>query len=92
MKAELMGLWGILSFTTLWSIKKLMVAGDCRATIDWINDKSNMDLNYLRYWKENIRLLKKGYEKINFMHITVQQRSRQPIKKGPQGTLRMVIL
>jgi len=69
MKAELMGLWGILSFTTLWSIKKLMVVRDSKATIDWINDKSNLDLNYLRQWKEKIRLLKKGYEKINFMHI-----------------------
>jgi hypothetical protein len=34
MKAELMGLWGILLITTQWSIKKLMVAGDSKATID----------------------------------------------------------
>jgi len=49
-----------------------MVAGDSKATIVWINDKSNLDLNYLRHWKENIRLLNKGYEKLNFMHINRQ--------------------
>jgi ribonuclease HI len=69
MKAELMGLWGILLITTQWSIKKLMVVGDSKVTIDWINDKSNLDLNYLSHWKEKIRFLKKGYEMINFMHI-----------------------
>jgi hypothetical protein len=46
-----------------------MVAGDSKVTIDWINDKSNLDLIYLSHWKDKIRCLKNGFETINFMHI-----------------------
>jgi ribonuclease HI len=49
MKAELMGLWGVLLLTSHLSIKNLMVAGDSKVTIDWINDKSNLDLIYLNH-------------------------------------------
>jgi hypothetical protein len=40
MKAELLGLWGILLLSSFFTIKKLMVAGDSKVTIDWINSKS----------------------------------------------------
>jgi len=33
-KAELMGLWGVLLLTTQLSIKSLMVVGDSKVTID----------------------------------------------------------
>jgi len=69
MKAELMGLWGILFLSSYLSIKKLMVAGDSKVTIDWINDKSNLNLIYLSNWKVKIRRLRTGFETINFMHI-----------------------
>jgi len=40
------------------SISKLMVVGDSKVTIDWINDRSNLNLIYLHNWKEQIRVLK----------------------------------
>jgi hypothetical protein len=60
MKAEMMRLWGIFLLATHFSLKKLMVAGDSKVTIDWINDKAILDLNYLSHWKEKINTLKKG--------------------------------
>jgi hypothetical protein len=47
MKAEIMGLWGIIFLSSYLSIKKLMVVGDSKVTIDWINDKSNLNIIYL---------------------------------------------
>jgi len=64
-----MGLWGILLLSTRLSIKNLMVAGDSKVTIDWINNKSNLDLIYLSHWKGMIKLLKNGFETIYFMRI-----------------------
>jgi hypothetical protein len=69
MKSEMMGLWGILLLSTHYSIKKLIVASVSTVTIDWINEKSNLDLIYLSYWKEKVSTLKKGFGTINFMHI-----------------------
>jgi hypothetical protein len=69
MKAELMGLWGLLHLATYFSIKKLMVAGDSKVTIDWISDKAKLDLIYLSHWKDKISNLKQGFETLNFMHI-----------------------
>jgi hypothetical protein len=69
MKVELMGLWGVILLSSHLSIKNLMVAGDSKVTIDWINDKSNLNLIYLNNWKDKIRRLKTRFETINFMHI-----------------------
>jgi hypothetical protein len=32
-----------------------MVAGDSKVTIDWINSKSNLNLNYFNEWKDKIK-------------------------------------
>jgi ribonuclease HI len=69
MKAEFLGLWGLLFFAQRLSISKLMVVGDSKVTIDWINDRSNLNLIYLHIWKEQIRVLKAMFEEIHFMHI-----------------------
>jgi hypothetical protein len=47
----------------------MMVAGDSKVTIDWINSKSNLNLIYLKYWKDKIRSLKDKFESIKFMHV-----------------------
>ena len=47
MKAEIVGLWGLLHLTSSLSINKMMVAGDSKVAIDWINDKANLNLIYL---------------------------------------------
>jgi len=69
MKDEIFGLWGLLFFAQRLSISKLMVVGDSKVTIDWINDRSNLNLIYLHNWKEQIRVLKATFEETHFMHI-----------------------
>jgi hypothetical protein len=46
-----------------------MVVGDSKVNIEWINDRSNLNLIYLHGWKEQIRCLKAIFEEIKFMHI-----------------------
>jgi hypothetical protein len=38
MKDEILGLWGLLHFAYRLSISKMMVVGDSKVAIDWIND------------------------------------------------------
>ena len=69
-KSEILSLWGLLLLLSYFSIKKLMVVGDSKVTIDWINSKSNLNL-YIskKYWKDKIRSLKDKFQSINFMHL-----------------------
>jgi ribonuclease HI len=69
MKAELLGLWGLLLLSSRLSIKKMMVVGDSKVTIDWINSKSNLNLLYLNSWKDKIGRLKDQFDSIKFMHV-----------------------
>jgi hypothetical protein len=69
MKAELMDFLGFLLLSSYFSIKKLMVAGHSKVTIDWINFKSNLNLIYLNNRKDNITSLKDGFDSIKFIHI-----------------------
>jgi hypothetical protein len=64
-----LGLWGLLHFASRLSINKMMVAGDSKVAIDWINDKSNLNLLYLNTWKDQIRRLKDKFDGIKFMHV-----------------------
>jgi hypothetical protein len=59
LKEELVGLWGLLLLSSYSSIKKLMVAGDSKVTIDWINSKSNLNLIYVNDCKDKIKSLNK---------------------------------
>jgi ribonuclease HI len=91
MKVEIMGLWGLLHLAQRLSIKKLMVVGDSKVTIDWINDCSNMNLMYLHSWKDRIKILKEKFEDIQFMHIhrefnTVADRLSKQALDNPLGS------
>jgi ribonuclease HI len=69
MKAEILGLWDLLHFASRLSINKMMVVGDSKVTIDWINDRSKLNLLYLNTWKDKIRRLKYNFDGIKFMHV-----------------------
>jgi hypothetical protein len=68
-KAKLLDLWGLLLLFSYFSIKKMMVAGDSKVTIDWINSKSNLNLIYLNNWKDKIRSLNNIFESIKFIYV-----------------------
>jgi hypothetical protein len=68
MKEEILGLWGLLHFASRLSISKRWY-GDSKVAIDWINDKSNLNLLYLNTWKDQIKSLKDKFDGIKFMHV-----------------------
>jgi hypothetical protein len=48
MKAEILGLRGLLFLAQRLSICGIMVAGDSKVTIDWINESTKLNLLCLR--------------------------------------------
>jgi hypothetical protein len=52
MKEKILGIWGLLYFENRLAINIMMIVGDSKVAIDWINDRSNMNLIYLATWKE----------------------------------------
>ena len=50
-KAELMGLWVTLTLAMLWVIDKILILGDSKVIIDWINKKSQLNAVNIEGWK-----------------------------------------
>ena len=69
MKAEILGLWGLLHFAASLSINRMMVVGDSKVAIDWIKGKANLNLLYLSAWKDKIWRLKDSFKGLKFMHV-----------------------
>jgi ribonuclease HI len=69
-KAELMGLWTTLFLASSWSIKFLIVLGDSRVVIDWINQKSNLRSVHIEGWKLKTQALSKHFTDIRFHHFS----------------------
>jgi ribonuclease HI len=69
-KAELLGLWASLTLASLWSINHILVLGDSRVIIDWINQKSKLHSVHIEGWKEKTLQLSKFFTDINFQHIS----------------------
>jgi ribonuclease HI len=68
-KVEIMGLWGLLSQAKKIHIDPIMVAGDSKAVLDWISNKSKLDILALNSWKTKIERLRDMFYGINFMHV-----------------------
>ena len=69
MKAEILGLWGLLFLANILSIKEMMVVGDSKVAIDSIIGNSKLNPLYLENWKDQIRNLKSSFDRINFIHV-----------------------
>jgi ribonuclease HI len=68
-KAELLGLWTSLFLAASWSITNLLVLGDSRVVIDWINKKSNLRSVHIENWKHNTLELTKSFVDVKFLHF-----------------------
>jgi ribonuclease HI len=68
-KAELMGLWVSLSLATVWSLNHILVLGDSKIIIDWINHNSKLHSVHIEGWKEKTLKLSNNFSVINFRHI-----------------------
>jgi len=69
MKAELLGLWGLLFLVASLSLNNMMVVGDSKVMIDWINEEANMNILHLGPRKEKIWRLKDNFKRLKFMHV-----------------------
>lgn len=69
-KAELLGLWTALALASQWSLDYLLVLGDSRIIIDWINNKSLLHSVQIEGWKAKTKSLLKTFKHIKFQHIS----------------------
>ena len=69
-KAELLGLWTALALASQWSLDYLLVLGDSRIIIDWINNKSLLHSVQIEGWKDKTKFLTKLFKNIKFHHFS----------------------
>ena len=75
-KDELMGLWASLTLASCWSLNHLLVLGDSRVIIDWINHKCNLHSIHIEGWKQKTRELSNLFTDINFQHISTSHNTK----------------
>jgi ribonuclease HI len=68
-KAELMALWASLYLASSWLLDHLLILGDSRIIIDWINLKSNLQSVHIEGWKKLTRMLANLFTAASFHHI-----------------------
>jgi ribonuclease HI len=69
-KAELLGLWTTLALASLWSLDHLLVLGDSRVVIDWINKLCNLHSIQIEGWKERTLSLSKLFMDNKYQHFS----------------------
>jgi len=68
-----MGLWVSLSLATFWSLNHILVLGDSRIIIDWINLHTKLHSVHIEGWKERTLKLSSNFSDIEFRHIPRSQ-------------------
>ena len=68
-KVELMGLWTSLTLAHRLNITQLLVLGDSKIVIDWINHNCSLKVTNLMGWMSKIRDLSHSFKDIKFDHI-----------------------
>jgi ribonuclease HI len=68
-KAELMGLWASLYLASCWSLNHLLVLGDSRVIIDWINQKCQLHSIHIEGWKQQTKELATRFTDVHFQHF-----------------------
>jgi len=82
-KAELLGLWTSLALASLWSLDQILVLGDSRIIIDWINRECALHSVHMEGWKDRTRQLSKQFRDIQFRHIPrIHNQQADALSKG----------
>ena len=68
-KAELLGLWVSLSLAKFWNLNHILVLGDSKLIIDWINQNCKLNSVHLEGWKQETLKLSNNFSDIHFSHI-----------------------
>jgi ribonuclease HI len=68
-RAEILGAWASLVIADHLSFHRLQVMGDSRVIIDWLSNKSRLQVCAVEGWKTRIKDLIKRFQSISFHHI-----------------------
>jgi ribonuclease HI len=68
-RAELMGVWALLTLASRLFISEIQVLGDSRIVIDWLKGKGALQVVTLESWKEIISDLINQFRDISFDHV-----------------------
>jgi hypothetical protein len=68
-KAELLGLWVSLTLAKFWNLNHILVLGDSKLIIDWINHSCKFNSVHLEGWKQKTLSLSTYFSDIHFSHI-----------------------
>jgi ribonuclease HI len=79
MKAELLGAWASLILASRLHISELLLLGDSKVTIDWLNGLVDFQVADLESWKERTRAATKLFNKLTFSHIYIDQNNEADI-------------
>jgi ribonuclease HI len=69
-KAELLGLWTALALAAHWSLDHLLILGDSRIIIDWINKKSELHSVQIEGWMDKTVILSKLFNNVKYQHFS----------------------
>jgi ribonuclease HI len=89
-RAELMGVWALLTLASRLSFSDILVHGDSKIVIDWLKGKGTLQVVTLDCWKERIVDLIKLFRTISFAHVYREDNqeadslSKQALQKHPR--------
>jgi ribonuclease HI len=79
MKAELLGAWASLILASRLHINELLLLGDSKIIIDWLNGHADFHVADLESWKERTREATKLINKLTFSHIFREENNEADI-------------
>jgi ribonuclease HI len=85
-KAELFGAWVTLMLAKLWDINRLVLLGDSKVIIDWLNQKTNLHATEIEGWMRRTRSIITDFQDIKFTHI-FREYNKEADSLSKQGLL-----
>ena len=81
-----------LTLAKLWDINKLVVLGDSKVIIDWLNQKTILHATEIEGWLHRSRSITTTFQDITFSHIFQEYNTKADLlsKQGllePKGVL-----
>lgn len=69
MKAELLGAWASLNLARRLHIVDLLLLGDSKVIVDWLNGQADLKAAALESWKERTIEISHCFRNLNVSHI-----------------------
>jgi ribonuclease HI len=75
MKAELLGAWASLILACRLHTDELLLLGDSKIIIDWLNGQADFHVAALECWKERTQEATNSIKNLSFSHIYREENS-----------------